>query len=72
MAVNVDVFKGADQVGGGRTSGPTQDVNNILTLYVDKDAKYTFRYINSNGEIVNVDKEVGKDPVQVKLSMEIE
>jgi hypothetical protein len=71
MAVNVDVFKGDEQVGGGRTSGPIQDMNNILTLYVDKDAKYTFRYINGNGEIVNVDKEVGEDPVQVKLSMGI-
>jgi hypothetical protein len=72
MAVNVDVFKGEEQIGGGRTSGPTQDMNDFLTLYVDKNATYTFRFTNAQGEIVNVDKEVKEEPVQVRLYMGVE
>lgn len=72
MAINVDVFKGEEQIGGGRTSGPTQDLNDFLTLYVDKNATYTFRYTNARGEIVNVDKEIQDEPVQVRLYMGVE
>lgn len=72
MAVNVDVFKGEEQVGGGRTSGSTQDLNDFLTLYVDKNATYTFRYTNARGEIVNVDKKVQEEPVQIRLYMGVE
>jgi hypothetical protein len=72
MAVNVDVFKAEEQVGGGRTSGPTQDLNDFLTLFVDKNATYTFRYTNAKGEIVNVDKTIEEDPLQVRLYMSVE
>lgn len=69
MAVNVDVFRGEEQVGGGRTSGPTRDMNDILTFYLNKNATYTFRYTNSEGQIMNVVKEVGEEPTQIKLYM---
>jgi len=72
MAINVDVFKGEEQIGGGRTSGPTQDLNDVLTLHVDKKSNYTFRYTNAMGEIVNVDKEIQEEPVQVRLYMGVE
>ncbi len=70
VAVNVDVFAGERQMGGGRTSGPTQDMNDVLTFYLEKNAKYTFRYADAAGRPREIEAFVGSDPVEVKGYME--
>lgn len=36
IAANVDVFCGAEQMGGGRTAGPLQDMNDALKFLLEK------------------------------------
>ena len=36
VAANVDIFCGKDQIGGGRTAGPRQDMNDVLEFMVEK------------------------------------
>lgn len=50
IATNVDVFCGADQIGGGRTAGPTQDMNDVLEFIVEKDKEYTLKYWDETGK----------------------
>ena len=47
VAANVDVFCGSEQMGGGRTAGPRQDMNDALRFLLEKGRTYTFRYENS-------------------------
>lgn len=49
IAANVDVFEGDLQMDGGRTSGPLQDMNDVLTFWLEKNKNYTFRYQDANG-----------------------
>lgn len=49
VAANVDLFCGEEQVGGGRTSGPTNDMNDVLTFYIDKNKTYSLKYPGSDG-----------------------
>jgi len=65
VAVNVDVFRGADQMGGGRTSGPFKDMNDTLVFQLGKNAVYTFRYSDEDGNPKEVTAPVGEDPVTV-------
>lgn len=64
VAANVDVFCGAEQVAGGRTAGPRQDMNDVLCFLLEKNRTYTFRYGNSLGETVEVTVAVGEEPVE--------
>ena len=41
VAANVDVFCGADQMGGGRTAGAHQDMNEMLEFLLEKNKTYT-------------------------------
>ncbi len=59
VAANVDVFCGAEQMGGGRTAGPRQDMNDALRFLLEKGKSYTFRYENARGETTEVTAEVG-------------
>lgn len=70
VAANVDVFCGTEQVGGGRTSGPRQDMNDCLTFLVGKNRTYTFRYENARGEAVAVEASVGDQPLTVRGYMQ--
>ncbi len=63
VAVNVDVFRDGEQMGGGRTSGPTRDMNDVLTFMLEKNATYTFKYTNASGELTEVTAHVGDSPV---------
>ena len=47
VAANVDVFCGAEQMGGGRTAGPRQDMNDALRFLLEKGKSYTFRFENA-------------------------
>lgn len=70
VAANVDVFCGSDQVGGGRTAGPRQDMNDDLSFQLKKGRTYTFRYENSKDSPVEISVAVGDDPVHVLGVME--
>lgn len=70
VAANVDIFCGAKQIGGGRTAGPTQDMNDVLSFPVEKNQTYTLKYGNAKGEAKEVHVKVGETPVQQKLYME--
>ncbi len=67
VATNVDVFCGKDQVGGGKTAGPTQDMNDVLELLLEKDKDYTFNYLNESGKFKSITYKIGSDSEIVKL-----
>ncbi len=67
VAVNVDVFCGADQVGGGRTAGPTQDMNDVLEFVLEKNKVYSFNYIGEAGQLKSMKLKVGNEPQTLKL-----
>lgn len=70
VAANVDVFCGAEQVGGGRTAAPQQDMNDGFRILLEKHKSYTFRYENARGEATSVTVEVGDEPLSVSGYME--
>ena len=70
VAANVDVFCGDEQMGGGCTAGPRQDMNDVLRFLLEKGKTYTFRYENARGELTEVTAEVGGEPVTVTGYME--
>lgn len=70
VASNVDVFCGTEQVGGGRTAGPRQDMNDRLGFLLEKRKTYTFRYENARGEAVEVTAPVGDEPLAVSGYLE--
>lgn len=69
VAANVDVFCGSEQMGGGRTSGITQDMNDILKFILEKNRTYTFKYADGTGNSKAVDVKVGNKPERIKLYM---
>ncbi len=69
VAANVDVFCGADQMGGGRTVGAHQDMNDMLEFLLEKNKTYTFKYSDLAGNDKAVEVKVGEKPVVVKLYM---
>ena len=70
VAANVDVFCGTEQMGGGRTAGPLQDMNDALRFLLKKNRTYTFRYANARGETTEVTAAVADAPVTVTGYME--
>ena len=60
---------GKDQVGGGRTSGSTQDMNDVLELQLERNKTYTFVYINANGQKVSKELHLQGEPATLKLYM---
>lgn len=70
VEANVDVFCNDIQVGGGRTAGPLQDMNDALSFLLEKGNTYTFTYENSRGEKTTVEVLVGNDPMTVKGYMQ--
>lgn len=65
VAANVDVFAGTTQVDGGRTSGPTDDMNKVLTFSLEKNTEYTFMYADAAGEVRKISAKIGAEPVEV-------
>ncbi len=70
VAVNVDIFSGPDQIGGGRTAGPTQDMNDVLEIKVEKNKTYKLLYQNAKQQLHTEEFPVGDEPATVKLFME--
>ena len=70
VAANVDVFRDGEQMGGGRTAGPLQDMNDVLSFLLEKNSRYLFRYENARGELTELTVEVGDEPLTVDAYME--
>ena len=69
VATNLDVFNGDSQVGGGRSTGATQDMNDVLTFMVEKNQTYTVKFMNGKGVMQNQEVKVGNETTTVKLFM---
>lgn len=69
VAANVDVFCGTEQIGGGRTAGTTQDMNDVLKFILPKNQTYTFKYADEMGNPKAVDVKISDKPERVKLYM---
>jgi hypothetical protein len=67
LKVNVDLFHGTDQVGGGSTAGPTQDMNDVLEFLVEKDKEYILKYWLPDGTGKEMVVAVKKSPLEVTL-----
>ena len=70
VATNMDVFRGKDQMGGGRSAGPTQDMNDVLTFMLEKNQTYTIKFVNGKGEMQPYEVKMGNEAQEVKLYME--
>ena len=66
IKLNVDVFQGLVQIGGGSTAGPTQDMNDVLEFLVEKNKEYTVKYFPGGQERAETVK-VGDKPAEVVL-----
>ncbi len=69
VAANLDIFCGKLQMGGGRTAGPTQDMNDVLTFMLEKNQTYTIKYADASGKMKEVEVKLGEEPVDLKLYM---
>lgn len=70
VATNLDVFKGDKQLYGGRSTGATQDMNDVLTFNVEKNQQYIIKYMNGKGEMQTQIVEVGDETTTLKLYMQ--
>ena len=69
VATNMDVFKGKLQMGGGRSAGPTQDMNDVLTFMLEKNQTYTVNYVDGTNQLKSVEVKIGDQPQELKLYM---
>lgn len=67
IKVNIDIFQGKEQIGGGSTAGPTQDMNDVLTFLVEKNKSYTLKYF-PDGQSLEKEIYVGDNETEVVLS----
>lgn len=70
VATNLDVFKGEKQLYGGRSTGATQDMNDVLTFNVEKNQQYIIKYMNGKGEMQMQTVDVGDETTTLKLYMQ--
>lgn len=70
VATNLDVFKGEKQLYGGRSTGATQDMNDVLTFNVEKNQQYIIKYMNGKGEMQTQTVDVGDETTTPKLYMQ--
>ena len=70
VATNLDVFKGEKQLYGGRSTGATQDMNDVLTFNVEKNQQYTVKFVNGKGEMQTQTIDVGDNTTTLKLYMQ--
>ena len=70
VATNLDVFKGERQLYGGRSTGATQDMNDVLTFNVEKNQQYVVKFVNGKGEMQTQTVDVGDDTTTLKLYMQ--
>ena len=53
----------------GRSTGATQDMNDVLTFKVEKNQVYTIKFMNGNGVMETQNVEVGDQTTTLKLYM---
>lgn len=70
VATNLDVFKGDKQLYGGRSTGATQDMNDVLTFNVEKNQQYVVKFMNGKGEMQTQTIDVGDNTTTLKLYMQ--
>lgn len=70
VATNLDVFKGDKQLYGGRSTGATQDMNDVLTFNVEKNLQYIVKFVNGKGEMQTQTIDVGDNTTTLKLYMQ--
>lgn len=70
VATNLDVFKGDKQLYGGRSTGATQDMNDVLTFNVEKNQQYIVKFMNGKGEMQRQTVDVGDNTTTLKLYMQ--
>lgn len=70
VATNLDVFKGEKQLYGGRSTGATQDMNDVLTFNVEKNQQYIVKFVNGKGEMQTQTIDVGDNTTTLKLYMQ--
>ena len=70
VATNLDVLKGEKQLYGGRSTGATQDMNDVLTFNVEKNQQYIIKYMNGKGEMQTQTVDVGDETTTLKLYMQ--
>lgn len=70
VATNMDVFKGKLQMGGGRSAGPSRDMNDVMTFMLEKNLTYTVNFVNGRHEMESVEVRLGDKPQTLKLYME--
>lgn len=70
VATNLDVFKGEKQLYGGRSTGATQDMNDVLTFNVEKNQQYTVKFVNGKGVMQTQTIDVGDNTTTLKLYMQ--
>lgn len=69
VEANVEIFSGDEQIGGGRTSAPTQDLNDVLEFKLEKNRNYTLKYIGDGGVLKQVGFKTGDENMEIKLYM---
>ena len=69
VATNMDVFKGKLQMGGGRSAGPNQDMNDVLTFMLEKNQTYTVNYVDGANQLKSVKVKIEDQPQELKLYM---
>ncbi|MBQ5736200.1 MAG: transglutaminase domain-containing protein [Alistipes sp.] len=70
VAMGVDVFCGTEQMGGGLTAGPLRDMNDMLSVLVEKNRSYELRYYDAAGELQRIAVDLGEEPVTVDIYLE--
>lgn len=70
VATNLDVFKGEKQLYSGRSTGATQDMNDVLTFNVEKNQQYIVKFMNGKGEMQTQTVDVGDETTTLKLYMQ--
>lgn len=70
VATNLDVFKGDKQLYGGRSTGATQDMNDVLTFNVEKNQQYIVKFVNGKGKMQTQTVDVGDNTTTLKLYMQ--
>lgn len=70
VATNLDVFKGDKQLYGGRSTGATQDMNDVLTFNVENNQQYIVKFMNGKGEMQTQTIDVGDNTTTLKLYMQ--
>lgn len=70
VATNLDGFKGEKQLYGGRSTGATQDMNDVLTFNVEKNQQYIVKFMNGKGEMQTQTVDVDDDTTTLKLYMQ--